>query len=202
MKLYLAGPMRGYPKYNFPAFMDAERQLLSAGHRVFNPARRDIDEDGFDPEKDPARPFIEYMRHDLPEVLKADALVMLPGWRKSKGACLEAHVATQCDIPLLNLDLTRIAETVLAEAERIVGGDRNDCYGHPRIDFECIAAMWDAYLIKKHIASTRAYSPVTPRDVANLMILLKVAREAKRPGRDNLVDIAGYARCAERLDEQ
>lgn len=200
MNIYIAGPMRGYPKYNFPAFMDAERQLLSAGHRVFNPARRDIDEDGFDPEKDPARPFIEYMRHDLPEVLKADALVMLPGWRKSKGACLEAHVAIQCDIPLLHLDLTPIAETVLAEAERIVGGDRNDCYGHPRVDFKCIAAMWSAYIHKLFVTGER--DSITSRDVANLMILLKVAREAKRPGRDNLVDIAGYARCAERLEEQ
>jgi hypothetical protein len=35
----------------------------------------------------------------------------------------------------------------------------------------------------------------------NRKATVKVSREANRPKRDNLVDIAGYARCAERLWE-
>lgn len=196
MKLYIAGPMRGYPKYNFPAFFHAAQVLRAEGHAVFNPAERDVTEDGFDPEKDEPKSFRYYMQRDLPAVMDSDALVMLPGWRKSKGGRLESHVATECGLPLLNLSLEPIKETVLEEAERIVGGDRNDAYGHPAVDFACIAAMWNAYLIKRF-----GCGDLTSRDVAMLMIMLKTAREARKPGRDNLVDIAGYARCAERLDE-
>ena len=199
MKLYLAGPMRGYPEYNFPTFHAATSRLRSQGHEVWNPAERDIEEDGFNPLTHQPRPFIEYMRHDLPAVMAADAVAVLPGWRRSKGARLEVHTAQECGLPVLDAyALTPIDETVLEEAERLVSGDRNDCYGHPRVDFDCIAAMWSAYLWK---LQQGGWKPICGRDVAMLMILLKVAREAHAPKRDNIVDIAGYCRCAERLDE-
>jgi len=38
MKLYLAGPMRGYPEFNHPAFHAAAAELRASGHAVFNPA--------------------------------------------------------------------------------------------------------------------------------------------------------------------
>lgn len=41
MILYLAGPMRGIPEFNFPAFMSAAADLRAQGHIVFNPAERD-----------------------------------------------------------------------------------------------------------------------------------------------------------------
>ena len=44
---------------------------------------------------------------------------------------------------------------------------------------------------------------VTPKDVAALMMLVKVARFANDPThRDNLVDICGYAALIERCDEE
>lgn len=87
-------------------------------------------------------------------------------------------------------------ETVLQEAERLVGGERNRAYGHPADDLARIAQLWTAFL------GERLSSPLTARDVAMAMVLLKVAREAHAPKRDNLVDIAGYARCAELLGRQ
>ena len=40
-KIYIAGPMRGYENFNFPAF-DAAAQLYRAiGYEVFNPADKD-----------------------------------------------------------------------------------------------------------------------------------------------------------------
>ena len=43
-KLYIAGPMRGIPYYNFPHFYEVEERLIRAGYDVVNPARLDEDE--------------------------------------------------------------------------------------------------------------------------------------------------------------
>ncbi len=40
-KVYLAGPMRGLPLFNFPAFADAAAKLRAQGYDVFSPAERD-----------------------------------------------------------------------------------------------------------------------------------------------------------------
>ena len=40
-----------------------------------------------------------------------------------------------------------------------------------------------------------------PADVAMMQILLKLSREGHKHGRDNLTDIAGYARCAQMVHE-
>ena len=76
---------------------------------------------------------------------------------------------------------------VLTEAASILNGTRAQDYGEnslPRI-----AAYWSAYLNRE----------VYGRDVANLMILLKVAREGHSQKRDNHVDIAGYVALADQL---
>ena len=41
MRIYLAGPMRNYPRNNFPAFDAAAAKLRADGHEVFNPAEHD-----------------------------------------------------------------------------------------------------------------------------------------------------------------
>ncbi|HED2900646.1 TPA: DUF4406 domain-containing protein, partial [Citrobacter freundii] len=38
MKIYIAGPMTGIPKYNRPAFHFEAIRLASEGHVVLNPA--------------------------------------------------------------------------------------------------------------------------------------------------------------------
>ena len=38
-KIYIAGPMSGHPNGNFEAFFAKEKQLLSEGWDVVNPAR-------------------------------------------------------------------------------------------------------------------------------------------------------------------
>lgn len=109
MKLYLAGPMRGIPEYNFPAFHAAAKSLREQGHEVWSPAERDLQQDGFDPAKDKAHPIRYYMRYDLPAVLESDAVAVLPGWENSTGAKLEVHVARVCDIPVLRADTLEAA---------------------------------------------------------------------------------------------
>lgn len=88
---------------------------------------------------------------------------------------------------------TPTTETILQEAARLTGdgGERNDSYDHPYPNFSKIAATWSVIF----------GVPVAPRQVALALILMKVVRDNHRPKRDNIVDIAGYARCIERLAE-
>ena len=102
--IYLAGPMTGIPEYNFPAFQLAAADLRGRGIDVWSPAEHDL-ANGFDPATDAAKPLRHYMEHDLPAVLASDAVVVLPGWEDSKGARLEVHTATACDIPVLSYPL-------------------------------------------------------------------------------------------------
>ena len=81
-------------------------------------------------------------------------------------------------------------ETILEEAARITAGDRQAAYGHPHDDYTRTAALVSAYL----------GVPVTAAQAAMIVLLVKVSREAHRPGRDNLVDIAGYARVIEKIN--
>jgi nucleoside 2-deoxyribosyltransferase len=117
---YLAGPMRGYDEYNFPAFHAAAAKLRGHGLDVWSPAEHDVNEDGFDPAKDTAQPMKHYMRRDLPAVLSADMVCVLPGWEKSQGACLEVHVARTCGIPVYWADTMQpvaVSETAALERE-------------------------------------------------------------------------------------
>ena len=98
MRLYICGGMRGYPLFNFPAFDDAERRLIGLGYEVFNPARADRDEDGFDPAKDKPRTLREYMKRDIPAILDCQGLALLDGWEKSEGARIEVEFAKKFDI--------------------------------------------------------------------------------------------------------
>lgn len=100
MKIYLAGPMRGYPDHNYSAFTAATCALRALGHVVFSP--HEFDETvGFTPMKDESTKA--YMRYDLPKLLAQDAVVVLPGWEKSVGASLEVHVAQTCEMPVYEL---------------------------------------------------------------------------------------------------
>ena len=76
---------------------------------------------------------------------------------------------------------------ILATADEIVNGVRNESYGNPEDNFSRIANFWSTYL----------KTDITAHDVAIMMILLKIARTSTGDGSmDNYVDIAGYAACA------
>jgi hypothetical protein len=88
-KVYLAGPMTGIPDDNFPAFNAAAAVLKAAGLDVFNPADHGSGGD-----------WAEYMKQDIPELLKCDAVVLLDGWTMSNGAQLENHIAVELGMPI------------------------------------------------------------------------------------------------------
>ena len=85
MKLYLAGPMSGLPDFNYPTFDRYAKLLREKEFEVFNPAEAHNGETGL--------PLSKYFETDLPEVCRADAVAVLPGWRDSKGASIEVDLA-------------------------------------------------------------------------------------------------------------
>ena len=75
----------------------------------------------------------------------------------------------------------------LRKAQEIVCNDREDDYGKPEDNFELIADLWSAY---KDVE-------FSPKDVAMMMALLKVARiKTGKHKDDSFIDLAGYAACA------
>lgn len=94
-RLYLSGPMSGLPDHNFPAFNEAETRLLTAGYDVVNPADKGII-DGWE--------WADYLRHDIALLLGCDGVAVLPGWRSSKGAQLEVHIARKLSMDVAYFD--------------------------------------------------------------------------------------------------
>jgi hypothetical protein len=88
-RIYIAGPMTGLPEYNYPAFNDLAECLRSLGWEVENPAENPVP---------PSGEWIDYMRQALPQLMTCEFIVMLPGWEKSRGACIEKRVAASLGI--------------------------------------------------------------------------------------------------------
>ena len=86
----------------------------------------------------------------------------------------------------------------LDEVAQVVGqtGDgRGRFYGHPNENHGATADMWSTYLNRKFGTKIQ----LDARDVCMMNVTQKVSRDANRPKRDNLLDIAGYAENAERI---
>ena len=98
--LYLAGPMRSHPLFNFPAFYRAQNELLAVGYRVISPAEMDHVV-GFNEYLDvPDMAFIaNAMRRDFMAIDVCDGVALLPGWRKSVGTRRETDYARSLKIP-------------------------------------------------------------------------------------------------------
>lgn len=116
MKLYLAGPMRGIPEFNFPTFMAAAARLRSDGHIVFNPAERDNEVHGTDISKgnltgNESIATAQYgfnlrdaLGADLAWICaEAEGIALLPGWENSKGATAERATALALGLEVIEL---------------------------------------------------------------------------------------------------
>ncbi|WP_440111738.1 DUF4406 domain-containing protein [Acidovorax sp. BL-A-41-H1] len=91
-RIYIAGPMSGLPDLNYPAFHAMAAHLRAKGLHVENPAENDP----------PAcESWLGYMRLAVAQLASCDAVVMLPGWAKSKGACIEHQLAVGLGLEIL-----------------------------------------------------------------------------------------------------
>lgn len=82
-------------------------------------------------------------------------------------------------------------QTILEEAQGLIYGDRQVSYGSVTENFNKIAIGWSAI----------TGNTISAEQVGLMMMWLKMARELNKPSRDNLVDIAGYAGCIEKLSK-
>lgn len=93
MRIYLSGPMRGYPAFNYPAFSCAAAALRRNGYSVFNPADND------------AGNLRANLASDMSWIaLIAEGMAMLPGWQKSLGANAERALALAIGIPVWEIE--------------------------------------------------------------------------------------------------
>lgn len=83
LRLYLAGPITGYPKHR-ASFERAKAVVALAGHEAISPLDLFAGSD-----------WSQAMSKDLPALLAADGIVLLPGWPQSKGARLELLLASE-----------------------------------------------------------------------------------------------------------
>lgn len=125
MRAYIAGPMTGRPLFNFPAFFEAAARLTRQGNETVNPAQHDIDMGWVSVTKDAQGGILAVDKHetfswdealdwDIDQISHCDAVYLLPGWSKSRGACREYAAARTMGL----LVLGAIDETPLAAVTR------------------------------------------------------------------------------------
>jgi hypothetical protein len=86
-----------------------------------------------------------------------------------------------------------IAQSTLKVAlEQVSTKDRT--HGDTEPSFRMIAELWSVYVF--HTNTVRPEITVSPHDVAQMMVLLKVARSVYGHSADNYVDEGGYAALA------
>jgi hypothetical protein len=97
---YIAGPMTGIPKYNFPAFDAALEVLGNEGIKCVSPHTIDHGETD---ENRGQLPYQVYLRAGFKLLLECDGIILLRGWMNSKGTRHELHIARALQFPVYTL---------------------------------------------------------------------------------------------------
>lgn len=133
MKVYIAGPMTGRQYYNLHAFERAQREWRLRGHDAVTPFEcnnvvwRDAYGRDFDPTSDRCDwgdPLLnEMVIADVQALCRADAIVLLPEWRQSKGATMEVIIAKNLGKRIFLEDGTEldVRATIHFDADEVVG---------------------------------------------------------------------------------
>lgn len=114
MRVYVAGPMTGYPAFNIPAFDSAAADLRERGFDAVSPAELDDPETRAISLASPdgaiatlnthGKTWGDFLARDVKVITDdgIEAIYVLPGWHKSRGARLETFVANLCGLAIVD----------------------------------------------------------------------------------------------------
>ncbi|MDR0322332.1 MAG: DUF4406 domain-containing protein [Treponema sp.] len=88
MRLYISGKITGNENYK-EDFAAAKNKLENAGYDVCSPTAFDFPED---------ISWTDAMKYDICEMICCDGVALLPSWKESKGARVEARLAKDLEI--------------------------------------------------------------------------------------------------------
>lgn len=92
-RVFISGPMTGYPEWNHPLFNNVAMQLRVLGFTVVSPS------EFFGGDTTLARK--DYMRQSLIHLMNdVDMVLLLPGWSDSNGAMVEAAVGLELGLEI------------------------------------------------------------------------------------------------------
>ena len=129
--VYIAGPMTGLPRFNYPAFAEAEELIAECGVSVFNPTKltntageyneiMESEDGSYDFAS--GKTWSDFIIPSVKVIIdRAGSLVFLKGWQASRGARLEAVAALLCGKPcytyphLVELTAVDIATTLVPD---------------------------------------------------------------------------------------
>lgn len=103
--MYLAGPMTGFPDFNYPKFHELADKIREHGFIVRNPA------ESFN--GDQAQSRATYAVHDAELVATCDAVAVMDGWENSAGSRFETHEAALIGIPVIDADILALSGVVV-----------------------------------------------------------------------------------------
>ncbi len=204
LSVYMSGPMTGLPNNNVEAFNSYTKQWNDAGYVIVNPASF---------EEKAKETYTDWLKRDVSCLINScNAIAMMPGWEKSNGARLEYSVA--CSLGYLVFDATQPGKpflvpeeevdnrTVCEIADQLTSKDRQKVYGSPDEDFTRQANMLNAlgYSFTTPNGTTRQ---IFAQDISVIMICTKLSRlvNSNLNHRDSIVDICGYAKCLDQINQ-
>lgn len=103
-KIYISGGISGIAEEVYKKrFQDAEDMLVKQGYEVVNPCK-------IDPiVKNPQ--WEDYMKADIIELCRCDAIYVLEGWKLSRGARVEVNIALTLKLTMnyqvIEVDITK-----------------------------------------------------------------------------------------------
>ena len=90
MRIFISGNSEGHPAEYLPKFAAETERLCNLGYRVTNPTENNYE----------GLTYHTAKKRDIGQMMGCDAIVQLPGWEKSHGACLEYHCARELKMPV------------------------------------------------------------------------------------------------------
>ena len=104
LAIYISGGITGVENWQ-DIFMAAEQDLILRLHArlfIFNPVKiaKDL-EHSFKVNIGKMPGYTDYMREDIKILARCNAICMLPGWKRSKGARLEYRIAKILNMQIL-----------------------------------------------------------------------------------------------------